>query len=67
MNALVFRGKAYAEDKLLMLSDSDYTKALTIDVTNLQANLGMIQNLVVRGLSEGYQPSHQTGGTVPQQ
>lgn len=52
VNALVFRGKAYAEDKLLMLSDSDYTKALTIDVTNLQANLGMIQNLVVR---EDYQ------------
>lgn len=46
--AYVSRGKSEAQKKDLVASDNDYKQALTLEETNLQANLGLAENMMAR-------------------
>lgn len=46
--AFVNRGKSRAQDKAYEASDEDYKKALSLEETNLQANLGLAENMMAR-------------------
>ena len=48
VNAYVSRGKAQALKKDLDASDNDYKQALALEETNLQANLGLAENMTSR-------------------
>ena len=48
VNAYVSRGKAQALKKDLDASDNDYKQALALEETNLQANLGLDENMTSR-------------------
>ncbi len=48
VNAYVNRGKAQAQKKDLEASDNDYKQALSLEETNLQANLGLAENMISR-------------------
>ena len=48
VSAYVNRGKAQAQKKDLDASDNDYKQALALEETNLQANLGLADNMTSR-------------------
>lgn len=48
VQAYVKRGKAKAQKKELEASDNDYRKALEMEETNIEANLGLAENMMSR-------------------
>ena len=44
IDALICRGKIYADQKQYDLSDNDFSQTLTIDETSLEASMGLISN-----------------------
>lgn len=48
IESFICRGKVYADEKDIEKSDQDFKQALTIDETELRANMGLVKNMLSR-------------------